>query len=399
MPESDLSLTLWDIRRDVMRTLGIGNVYQTGTVTSTGTTAMTLTGGTWPEWTENSFLVNKASGERVRVVTRSSDTVLVMASSTTWTAVAFELSPWGQVEEDMLYDALTEGYRRYLIPPPTPNRKTTREWSFLSPQASIVTVAPYTTGTVTIALGVVTLTGGTFPTWAADGELSVGSGDYAGRRFSVNTRDGSAQITLDDTTISQATAVTFVLAKLAYDFPDDYVGMTSQGFTFRPGASTWNNAVIRQAGMQQIDIANEKITSSNTPIMFGIRVKTFSGTTRYSAVFHPAPNAAYTLDYYYRVMPNMMTAANPRPYGGLSHSNLLLSSCLAVAEEKMNDTSGLHQAKFQQLLMAAIDLDERANTPQSFGVDPQRFTNRTYYGSTPTSLPYQATYHNGFFRS
>jgi len=43
------------------------------------------------------------------------------------------------------------------------------EWSFFRPVAEVTTTAPYTTGTVAVAAGVVTLTGGTF--------VTVNSGD------------------------------------------------------------------------------------------------------------------------------------------------------------------------------------------------------------------------------
>ncbi|MHC4705416.1 MAG: hypothetical protein ACYTFQ_33145 [Planctomycetota bacterium] len=48
---------------------------------------------------------------------------------------------------------------------------TAHPWSFFRPVKEITTTAPYSTGTITVASGVVTLTSGTFPSWAAVGIL------------------------------------------------------------------------------------------------------------------------------------------------------------------------------------------------------------------------------------
>jgi hypothetical protein len=85
---------------------------------------------------------------------------------------------------------------------------TAHDWSFFRPVKDITTTAPYATGTVTIAAGVVTLTGGTFPSWAADGILKVSNAYY-----SVATRDSNTQLTLDTTSLTVASATAFQLAR------------------------------------------------------------------------------------------------------------------------------------------------------------------------------------------
>jgi hypothetical protein len=63
---------------------------------------------------------------------------------------------------------------------------------------------PYTTGTVAVSEGVVTITGGTWPSWASAGILTIG-----GQAYTVDTRDSDTQLTLlgcDDLTISSGTA-------------------------------------------------------------------------------------------------------------------------------------------------------------------------------------------------
>ncbi len=55
----------------------------------------------------------------------------------------------------------------------------------------------YSTGTVAIVGGRVTLTGGTWPSWAADADLTVN-----GVRYTVKTRDSGTQLTLDNASVS-----------------------------------------------------------------------------------------------------------------------------------------------------------------------------------------------------
>ena len=82
------------------------------------------------------------------------------------------------------------------------------DWSFFKPVQDITTTAPYTTGTITVVNGVVTLLTGTFPSWAADGLLKASNGYY-----SVASRDSNSQVTLDDTTLDIAAGTTYELAR------------------------------------------------------------------------------------------------------------------------------------------------------------------------------------------
>lgn len=72
-------------------------------------------------------------------------------------------------------------------------------------------MAAYATGTIVVASGVVTKTGGTaFPAWAAAGSLTVG-----GNTYTVNTRDGDNQVTLDNLAINVGSTGTYSLALLS----------------------------------------------------------------------------------------------------------------------------------------------------------------------------------------
>ena len=57
----------------------------------------------------------------------------------------------------------------------------------------------------------------------------------------------------------------------------------------------------------------------------------------------------------------------PYPLGGAMHSELVLESCLAVAEQRRNDEQGIHTQNFTQMLAAAISRDRREG-PQNYGL-------------------------------
>jgi hypothetical protein len=68
------------------------------------------------------------------------------------------------------------------------------------------TSTPYTTGTVTIAAGIVTLAGGTWPTWAGNARLTV-----SGTVYVISTRDSNTQLTLTNLAVNVGAGATFSL--------------------------------------------------------------------------------------------------------------------------------------------------------------------------------------------
>lgn len=94
-----------------------------------------------------------------------------------------------------------------------------RQWPYYHERGVIDLVAAYATGTVAITAGaaVLTLTGGTWPTWAASGEVFVDD-----VWVEVLTRDSSTQLTLvENWGQATLTASAFTIAQLRYALPSD----------------------------------------------------------------------------------------------------------------------------------------------------------------------------------
>ena len=106
-------------------------------------------------------------------------------------------SDFQPADAEIVESVLKSGLRQLYFPPPLMDRAP-HQWTFLRPTTTLTTTAPYTTGTVAIASGVVTLSvAGTWPSWADEGELKVG-----GTTYTVASRGGDNQITLDDTSVT-----------------------------------------------------------------------------------------------------------------------------------------------------------------------------------------------------
>lgn len=92
------------------------------------------------------------------------------------------------------------------------------DWSYLQTLYTFVTPAKYDTGTITVAAGVVTLTGGTFPADTDDYVFIPESGNV----YAVVSRDGNTQITLEDTSVTITLAEDFELYRVKFDLPSNF---------------------------------------------------------------------------------------------------------------------------------------------------------------------------------
>jgi len=100
---------------------------------------------------------------------------------------------------------------------------TMRDWSYYHVHGRVILEAPYSTGTVTSSGTTVTLTGGTWPTWAATGAyLKVGE-----EICRVATRTSGSVIVLDSVLKLKAniTGESYTLYRSVYPLPADFRNM------------------------------------------------------------------------------------------------------------------------------------------------------------------------------
>lgn len=257
---------------------------------------------------------------------------------------------WDPEESSWINDIISSGLRTFLQGGPTRHK-----WSFLRPLTTLTTSASYSTGTIAISSGVVTLTSGTWPSWAAQGEITVG-----GNTYTVNTRDSDSQITLDDTSSDNdvAAGTSYQLGRPTYDLPDN-VAYIIGPFTYRPGSATLYGP-IEQISVEEVRAHRQWTDVISRPQVYTMEPLDYAPTTgspRWRVRFWPTPDAAYVLEYRYAVRIDDVTAVNKYPMGSMEHAETIKQAVLAEAELQLTSQEGPHNAKFMRCLEASIATD------------------------------------------
>jgi len=238
-------------------------------------------------------------------------------------------------------------------------------WSFFRPVKDITTTAPYATGTVTIASGVVTLSGGTFPSWAAVGVLKV-SNEY----YEVSTRDGDTQVTLEDTSVTVAAATSYELGRPEYDLPASVEAIDGIELTYEAGQADCYPPIYQRSDAE-IRRKRQDDPYHNRPLFYGVRTVEFDPTvgSRRRLTLYPTPNGAYVLRTRMKLRPTMIDATNCYPVGAETLTQVITEACLAAAERNFDEREGRHTERFQELLPQAIAADQEMTSPTTLGPD------------------------------
>ena len=261
-------------------------------------------------------------------------------------------SDYSPADIELVESYIESGIRQFSFPPPVGGAPG-HQWSFLTPVTTLVTTAPFSDSTITIAAGVATLASGSWPSWSAQGDLT-----FSGNTYPVDSYNSvTNKITLEDTSVAQAVAVTYELSRPTYDLPDSFGGMIGD-MTYSPGVT--NTKSIERIGENQMRMIRQR-DSLNTgkPELVAVRpkTKTTSASTRWVAQFYRTPDDAYTLTYQFGILPDRLTVDDLYAYGGMAHAETLLESCLSVAESRSEDEAGVHHQRFLERLSASIDYD------------------------------------------
>lgn len=250
---------------------------------------------------------------------------------------------------------IKSGVNQACEPPMLSGDTTAHSWSFLKVWGTLTTVAPYSTGTITAtnASAVVTLASGTFPSTAAAGIIVI-----HGTPYEISTRDSGTQVTLaqayQGTTES---GLTYSVSQWDYDLPDNF-GHFAGPLSFSPSQ---NLAPIKITDDSAIMLMRQGGVLGGEPEFVCERASSTLPTStgqRFIASFDRPPQSAYQITYRYRVLPDALTSSN-YPVGGSMFGELILASCLAVAEYRHNNVRGEMYAAFMDRLTAAVSIDSQ----------------------------------------
>lgn len=289
--------------------------------------------------------------------------------------------------EDVLQIArvIKKGLRQFYFPPQFDPSERPHQWSFLKPVCSLTTVAPYSTGTIAVAITgtTVTLTTGVWPSWTAThGTIVINNVEYA-----IASRTDDDHIVLSSAwTLTTETAATYVLYHDGnYDLPDDFGGIEGN-ITYADESSYKGDIVLVGEGMIRSSRSGSSDSSlSSYPTMAAVRPKeqtTMTTGQRFEIMLYPTPDAAYVLNYRKLILPQALVDTTlTHPYGGMIHTETIEASCLAIVEMQDADKRGSKRLwdYFLTRLSASIQADKKICGQEQFG--------KNYNRETPDCLP------------
>jgi hypothetical protein len=157
--------------------------------------------------------------------------------------------------------------------------------------------------------------------------------------------------------LNPSATIDTIAADDAMDLPDALSRITGN-LHFAPVHNCTPVTIISEGQMMAL---KARTTTNAKPKCAAVRSKVSDGASgqRLEIVFWPTPDAAYTLSYRYEAYSGKLTTAKPYPLGGMKHSELIIESCLAVAEQRANDERGAHTDRFAEMLVAGIEIDKK----------------------------------------
>lgn len=274
-----------------------------------------------------------------------------------------------QAEVNLL---LERAQRQVYFPPILPGETQAHSWSWLHPVTTLTTSAEYTTGTVAIASGVVTLTTGTFPSWAASGEITVDGSTYA-----ISTRDGDSQVTLVDTSVTVSSGATYSLQRVVYDCPDALGGLEG-GMTYSSGTSgSYRIPIVGEGYIRDLRSRPGGATAGK-PAMVAVRPKSGMLLTgqRFEFLLYPNADAVYILTYRYTYLPDAISSSSTTiPLGGMAHSETMMASALYIAAQYLQpfgEQVKFARQNFMDRLAASVSHDRGGMGRDKFGYNADR---------------------------
>lgn len=297
-----------------------------------------------------------------------------------WKTPGTNMTNWDATKVERANDIIDAALNTVYTPPPQRPGGEGHKWTWLYPLATLSTVAAYSTGTVVIASGVVTLSDGTWASpvdeWATEGVLI-----HDGNTYTVASKESDLQITLDDTSVTDATARTYELARPAYDLPDDFSEMFGP-LVYSPSSGiqgTLGRISVPIVDIQQIQRRRQFNDFTLRPWMAAIVPKTFVAATGQRWEFRPFPLAdnVYELGFRYRVSPSSVVTLG-FPHGGQPHAETFRAAVQAETEMAIKDIhDGPYRARFRDRLAASIAHDSRM-APDTLGVERGQFVRSDY---------------------
>lgn len=220
-------------------------------------------------------------------------------------------------------------------------------WEYYKKHAQFSLDGVYTTGTVALTNGstTVTLTGGTWPSWAASGKLVIG-----GKLYPVATRSSSSVVLLE-TAWKEATdsSESYRIYRDEYSLPSDclkFGGMLPD--------QAWGGSINPVSYDAILSAQAAFTTSSRLPWSFSIHQS--------KVVLWPAPDQDRLLNYWYYYHPATLTSSSDTVDWDSLHTDLLHRAIdVQLCTMFPSIVSGNYEqcyARYLQALASAKEMDK-----------------------------------------
>lgn len=283
------------------------------------------------------------------------------------------VAQWTQEDNDDYAAIKRTALHQFYWPSVEYNDGRPHVWSFLTPTYTLTTDAPYATGTVTASSGVVTLTGGIWPSWAAEGEVEFG-GSVDGP-YEISTRDSDTQITLVDTDVDIASAVSFAISRYKYDLPSNYGGKFGP-LTFRTADLAYRIKEVEFIGYEDMRVKRQNWTTDRTyPRLCcealqrvqreGALNTALSELQTRELWLYPNPDAVYFMSMRYMINPQTLDSDDI--LGAELYPLAVQTLVMAEAERSKDHPTPKYQEQAHRALMQAIRSDRTRYAPDTSG--------------------------------
>ena len=294
-------------------------------------------------------------------------------------------STWQSEQVTQVDRIIQDGYRQFLYPQPLPNFGPIN-WTFLKPLGQLLTLAPFSgteTSSSSLTLTDSTLTLTVSSLIGATVEITDANGIKYTRKITANTADtltwGSTGYNSGAITAS-LTGATYTVYQEDYDLPADFERLDGR-LMFSPDDSRpWPIVVVDEQSIRRRREFPMSVSYAMTECAISRNIQVGSAAQRYQLMFWPRPDKVYRLNFRYEAVPPALSSTYPYPAGTASMSDVLLASCLAVAELRIYDEHGDHWKTFIEKLTAAAQKDRQVgpdiigyNGNQMYGDDTLQY--------------------------
>lgn len=194
------------------------------------------------------------------------------------------------------------------------------------------------------------------------------------RNFYFPKPDGGGEV-YDWSFLKPTGRVTLVSGASAVVMPDDFGGFI--GDLAVEDATVQGPVPVTNEGRVRI-LYTASPTQTGRPVIAALRQTKEPGKTasqRTELYLFPLADADYDLSFCYYLLPSALSGSHPYAYGGAAHAETILESCFAVAEQRLDDTIGVHTQLFNERLAASIAIDRRTK-PKALGYMGDRSNHR-----------------------